>query len=346
MSPRKLIGRSIAMEELRQQLRDVAASELTVLLLGETGTGKGVAAELLHAWGPRREQAFVPVNCGALHENLIDSELFGHEQGAFTGAVRERKGKFQGADGGTLFLDEIGDLALASQARLLRVLQERCIERVGGTRAIPVDVRVVAATHQDLERGVGDGTFRENLFYRLSVFPIRVPSLRDRREDIPELARHFLARHFLDQAAVGRGSGSAPIQSRTGTGSDGRMPQVTDEAMARLLAYEWPGNVRQLEHVLQRAAVLARGAPIGPEHLDGVPAPRAIGNTAIPAPGAPTILPLAEYERRYLVRVLEHTNGVIHGQRGAALLLGMKPTTLRSRLERLGIDRKGRALHG
>ena len=310
------------MEELRQQLRDVAASQLTVLLLGETGTGKGVAAELLHAWSRRSERPFVPVNCGALQDNLVDSELFGHEQGAFTGAVRRREGKFQVADRGTLFLDEIGDLALASQTRLLRVLQERTIERVGGTQSIPVDVRVVAATHRDLEHRVGEGTFREDLFYRLSVFPVRVPSLRERREDIPELAQHFLA-----QAAASLGEAAS---------------SVTDEAMARLLAYDWPGNVRQLEHVLQRAVVLARGGPIGAEHLDGVPAVPA-GHAAAPAgPGALTIVPLAEYERRYLVRVLEHTHGVIHGQRGAALLLGLKPTTLRSRMEKLGIAGAGR----
>ena len=323
MSARKLIGGSVAMAELRQELRDAAASDLTVLLLGETGTGKGVAAELLHAWSRRRERPFVPVNCGALQDNLVDSELFGHEQGAFTGAVRRREGKFQVADRGTLFLDEIGDLALASQTRLLRVLQERCIERVGGTQSVPVDVRVVAATHRDLERGVGEGTFREDLFYRLSVFPVRVPSLRERREDIPELVQHFLA-----LAAAGAGAAA---------------PSVTDEAMARLLAYGWPGNVRQLEHVLQRAVVLARGEPIGTAHLDGVPAvPGGDAGAAQAGPGAPTILPLAEYERRYLVRVLEHTNGVIHGQRGAALLLGLKPTTLRSRMEKLGIAGAGR----
>ena len=321
MTARKLIGGSSGLAELRQQLRDVAASQLTVLLLGETGTGKGVAAELLHAWSRRRERPFVPVNCGALQDNLVDSELFGHEQGAFTGAVRRREGKFQAADRGTLFLDEIGDLALASQTRLLRVLQERCIERVGGTRTIPVDVRIVAATHRDLERGVGDGTFREDLFYRLSVFPVRVPSLRERREDIPELAQHFLA-----QAAAG---------------AEQTPPRIAEEALARLLAYDWPGNVRQLEHVLQRAVVLARGGSIGTEHLDGVP-DLPVEHAAAPAgPGAPTILPLAEYERRYLVRVLEHTKGVIHGQKGAALLLGLKPTTLRSRMEKLGIAGAG-----
>ena len=322
MTARQLIGRSAAMEELRHHLRDVAASQLTVLLLGETGTGKGVAAELLHAWSRRRERPFVPVNCGALQDNLVDSELFGHEQGAFTGAVRRREGKFQVADRGTLFLDEIGDLALPSQTRLLRVLQERTIERVGGTQSIPVDVRVVAATHRDLERGVGEGTFREDLFYRLSVFPVRVPSLRERREDIPELVQHFLA---LAAASLGAAASS-----------------VTDEAMARLLAYGWPGNVRQLEHVLQRAVVLARDGAVGPVHLDGVPDVPGSHPGLVTGPDAPTIVPLAEYERRYLVRVLEHTNGVIHGQRGAALLLGLKPTTLRSRMEKLGISGAGR----
>jgi transcriptional regulator with GAF, ATPase, and Fis domain len=277
-----------------------------------------------------------------LPESLVDSELFGHEKGAFTGAVTRKSGKIERAQGGTLFLDEIGDLPLATQARLLHVLQERHIERVGGVQALPVDVRVVAATHRDLEGMVAQGSFRADLFYRLHVFPIRVPSLRERPEDLPLLALHF-ARRCAE--ALGY---PAPV--------------LGEEVLARLRERTWPGNVRELEHVLQRAVVRAQGGLLRPEHLveerpapavppveapPVVPATSPVEETAL-LPGAQdtpllpegeegAILPLAEYERRYLARVLAHTRGVIHGQRGAAVLLGMKPTTLRSRLTKLGL---------
>jgi transcriptional regulator with GAF, ATPase, and Fis domain len=284
-----------------------------------------------------------------LPESLVDSELFGHEKGAFTGAVTRKPGKIERAQGGTLFLDEIGDLPLATQARLLHVLQERHIERVGGVQALPVDVRVVAATHRDLEGMVAQGSFRADLFYRLHVFPIRVPSLRERPEDLPLLALHFARRCA---AALGYPT-----------------PALGEEVLARLQARCWPGNVRELEHVLQRAVVRAQGGPLRPEHLveerpapavppveawpvlasspvaESVVRPEAeegafrpdVQAAPLPEGEESAILPLAEFERRYLARVLAHTRGVIHGQRGAAVLLGMKPTTLRSRLEKLGL---------
>ena len=295
------------------QLQEVAPTELTVLLLGETGTGKGVAARALHQWSSRPHQPFVHLDCSSLPPSLLDSELFGHEKGAFTGASLQRKGRIEQAQGGTLFLDEIGELPLEAQARLLRLLQDRLIERVGGTQPLHLDVRVIAATHRDLSQAVKEGTFRQDLYYRLNVFPVCMPSLRERQEDIPLLAEHFL-RQMARQL-------QQPVCSLSPAG------------LQALQAHIWPGNVRELEHLLQRAVVLARGGEILPEHL-GLEVP-----AIVPAlPVAPlTILPLAEYERRYLAQVLEHTAGVIHGQRGAARLLGLKPTTLRSRLEKLGL---------
>ena len=317
MREAELIGQSAGMRRVKQQLGEVADSELTVLLQGETGTGKGVAAQLVHQWSRRRDGPLVPVNCGALQEGLVDSELFGHERGAFTGAIARKLGTCELAHTGTLFLDEIGDLPLASQTRLLRVLQDRCIERVGGTRTIPLDVRVVAATHRDLAQAVQEGSFRQDLYYRLRVFPVWIPPLRARREDIPLLARHFVGQFAAQQK-------QAP-------------PGISAASLAGLQEYDWPGNVRELEHVLQRAVVLARRGEIGPEHLEVEPVGESVGTAAEGLQEGFAIVPLEEYERRYLVRVLAHTNGVIHGDKGAALLLGMKPTTLRSRLEKLGV---------
>ena len=307
------IGSSSAWKQVETQLQEAGPTALNVLLLGETGTGKSRVAQRLHQLSPRREGPLVSVNCGALPESLVDSELFGHEKGAFTGAVNRKPGKVERAQGGTLFLDEIGDLPVATQARLLHVLQERCIERVGGVRSLPVDVRVIAATHRDLEEMVADGAFRADLFYRLHVFPIRLPSLRERPEDIPRLALYFARRCAADLGYP------APV--------------LGQPVLTRLQELSWPGNVRELEHVMQRAVVRSHGRPLRPEHLilerPKTPEMPTAENTAI--------LPLAEFERRYLQRVLAHTRGVIHGRQGAAVLLGMKPTTLRSRLEKLGL---------
>lgn len=317
------IGESAALHEVKKQLQEVAATELTVLILGETGTGKGLAAQVLHSFSARRDGPFIHVNCGALQEGLVDSELFGHEKGSFTGAISRKMGKFELANGGTIFLDEIGDLPLEAQTRLLRVLQEHCIERVGGTQTIPIDVRVVAATNRDLEAARRAESFRPDLYYRLNVFPVRLPPLRERKEDIPQLSRTFVTRF------------AAHLNQK-------HAPLVTEGSMQLLLAYDWPGNVRELEHILQRAVILANlggRTTILPEHLGMEP----LGNREERAPKEEqdfAVLPLEEYERRYLVQVLDLTSGVIHGPQGAASLLKMKPTTLRSRLEKLGIKRR------
>ena len=314
----EFVGESRAMKEVLQQVQEVAWTDLTVLVLGETGTGKGLAARQIHELSERSGGPFIHVNCGSLQEGLVDSELFGHERGAFTGAVSRRLGKFELAQGGTIFLDEIGDLPLESQTRLLKVLQDRTIERVGGTLTIAVDVRVIAATNRDLGEEVRQQRYRADLYYRLNVFPIRIPPLRERREDTTALAIHFIeafAAH-LNQSA----------------------PRLAEGAAASLLSYDWPGNVRELEHTLQRAVILSQDGTIGADQLGVANVPE----VAVAQDEGP-ILPLEEYERRYFRKVLQHTGGVIHGSGGAAKLLGMKPTTLRSRLEKLGMrNRKTR----
>ena len=310
----EFIGESKSLGEVRRQVREVAWTDLTVLVLGETGTGKGLAARAIHDSSERRDQPFIHVNCGALQEGLVDSELFGHERGAFTGAITRKLGKFELADKGTIFLDEIGDLPLEAQTRLLRVLQDRCIERVGGTHTLSIDVRVIAATNRDLVGSVRAETYRADLYYRLNVFPIRIPALRERREDTPLLAGHFVKRFaaHLNQIA----------------------PCIGQDAMRMLMSYDWPGNVRELEHVLQRAVILAKEQEIKPGHI-GIGPPTAVAH--IEGLDHTEFLPLQEHEKRYLVKVLEFTGGVIHGKRGAAELLNINPTTLRSRLQKLGL---------
>ena len=308
----RFVGESRVLREVEAIIKRVAQADATVLILGETGTGKGIAARMVHEMSPRREGMFIQVNCGALQEGLVDSELFGHERGAFTGAVTKRLGKFELADGGSIFLDEIGDLPPASQTKLLHVLQEFVVERVGGTKRIRVDVRVIAATNRDLNEAIARGTFRSDLYYRLNTFPINMPPLRDRRGDLPQLARHFVqlfAEHL-----------------------NRKPPQITDEAMAHLLSYDWPGNVRELEHIMERAVILVDGSRILPEHTSLSASGAGGGNVHEDA-----ILPIDEYERRYFARVLKHTAGVIQGKHGAAVLLGMHPNTLRSRLAKLGV---------
>lgn len=309
----EFIGGSSALEDVRRQIREVAWTDLTVLVLGETGTGKGLAARAIHEFSERSKRPFIHVNCGALQEGLVDSELFGHEKGAFTGAIARKLGKFELAEGGTIFLDEIGDLPPESQTRLLHVLQDRTIQRVGGTQSLSLDVRVIAATNRELSQAVREGAYRADLYYRLNVFPIRLPPLRERKDDIPALSAHF-AQEFAAHLSC-----SQPI--------------VDDEAIAALMEHEWPGNVRELEHTIQRAVIQARGGLIRPADFG-----MAQVSDGSPAHGAGTeILPLEEYERRYIAQVLRRTGGVIHGDKGAARLLGMKPTTLRSRIEKLGL---------
>ncbi|MGE5230639.1 MAG: sigma 54-interacting transcriptional regulator [Deltaproteobacteria bacterium] len=309
-----IVGESAALRNLLNDIRQVAVTDSTVLLLGETGTGKELIARAIHQLSPRKERPLIKVNCGAIAPGLVESELFGHEKGAFTGALQRRVGRFELANNGTLFLDEIGELPPESQTRLLRVLQEQEFERVGGTQQIRVDVRLIAATNRDLEAEVAAGRFRADLFYRLNVFPARVPPLRERKDDIPHLVKHFVAHQ----------------QRRLGKPMEG----VSREGMERLKRYSWPGNIRELQNVIERACVLAAGPVLSvPEGLTESP-----GGPA----HADKILTLAEAEKRHIRRALDATGGTIHGAGGAAAILGINPNTLRSRMEKLGLRQQRR----
>ncbi len=325
-----VVGRSTAMRRVFDQVRLVAKWNTTVLIRGETGTGKELIANAIHYNSPRARGAYVKLNCAALPENLLESELFGHEKGAFTGAVGARKGRFEQADGGTLFLDEIGDISPAFQAKLLRVLQEGEFERVGGGRTLKVDVRIIAATHRDLESAVEAGDFREDLFYRLSVMPLYLPPLRERLEDIPDIARHLLAK-------IGN------VQ--------GRKLAIQDAALRRLANHDWPGNVRELENCLERAAILTEEGAIDPDLIRfvqkrerGGPKVSAGGTVnPLPAPAMPTAaapLDLADPaldERSRVVAALEQAGWV---QARAARLLGITPRQIAYRIQTLNIEVK------
>jgi formate hydrogenlyase transcriptional activator len=303
-----LIGNSLAFGEVTAAIAMVAPVDSTVLLLGETGTGKDLIARAIHDAGPRRHQRFVAVNCAAIPVSLLESELFGHERGAFTGAVSQTVGRFQAADRGTLFLDEVGDLPLELQPKLLRALQERQVERLGsGGHATSVDVRVIAATNQDLEEMVQQRAFRADLFYRLNVFPIGVPPLRERAEDIPLLIVHFV-RQFAERY-------------------DKKVEEVPDEVIATLKHYSWPGNVRELQNVIERAVVATTGSTLRLPELE-----RRIDRAAA------TSRTLAQVERDHIVATLQATNWVLDGWNGAAARLGLSRTTLISRMQRLGIS--------
>jgi formate hydrogenlyase transcriptional activator len=308
----EIVGRSRAMRALLRKLDQVVPTDTTVLLLGETGTGKELLARYVHARSRRRARALIRVNCGAIAPGLVESELFGHERGAFTGASRRRIGRFELAHEGTLFLDEIGDIPPEVQVKLLRVLQEGELERVGGGSPIRVDARIVAATNRDLDAEVAAGRFRADLYYRLSVLPLRIPPLRERPEDVPLLVEHFLGTF--------RGKLGKPLA------------RVSPDSLDRLCRYPWPGNVRELRNVLERACVLARSEVVElVEPLRAHP----------PGPDAPALRTLREIEREHVLRVLGSTHGVIQGPRGAAAILGLHPNTLRSRMERLGILHAG-----
>jgi PAS domain S-box-containing protein len=308
----EIVGTSEPMQAVYDAIERVAETGTTVLITGETGTGKELVARALHNRSGRADQVFVKVNCAALSSDLIESELFGHERGAFTGATAQREGRFELADGGTLLLDEIGELPLDTQAKLLRALQHQEFERVGGSETMTVDTRILAATNRDLEAEVEAGRFRSDLFYRLNIFPIELPPLRERPGDIPLLAKHFCDRFCR----------------RAGT----EVTHMSDEAMAALRAYDWPGNVRELANIMERAVILTPDDQIRAEHLS-------IADDAAPAPeegdGFPT---LDEAQRRHIADALARTDGVVGGEEGAAQLLGMKRTTLLSRMDRLGID--------
>jgi formate hydrogenlyase transcriptional activator len=328
----KIVGHSRALAEVLDKVRLVAETDSSVLILGETGTGKELFARAIHSSSPRKDRPLIKVNCSALPTGLIESELFGHEKGAFTGATEKRIGRFELANSGTIFLDEIGEVSGEVQLKLLRVLQEREFERLGGRETIRVDVRVIAATNRDLQRAVAEGSLRQDLYYRLSVFPLQVPPLRERPEDIPLLVHYFVGRHA---ARIGR-----------------RISRVPKATMERLVAYPWPGNVRELENVIERAVILSAGPDleVAAEALSA-PVERADDSDAARQPDEPrqvrasvrspidSPLTLEEIDRTHIVEVLQRTGWKIDGADGAARLLKLHPSTLRSRIKKLGIRR-------
>ena len=325
----EIVGNSPALLEVLQQVERVAATDATVLILGETGTGKELIARGIHNHSPRRTRPLVKVNCGSISAGLVESELFGHVKGAFTGAIERRVGRFELADGGTLFLDEVGELPLETQVKLLRVLQEGEFEPVGSSKTIKVDVRIIAATNRHLEAEVATGKFRADLFYRLNVLPIHNPSLRERRADIAPLAMFFLSR----------------FARKFGRKIDG----VTQDTMTMLENYAWPGNVRELQNIIERGVVLASGSVLTLDHI-WMPVNSASTLTAAAAQSSVTIVPrasaissnsLEDVERQHILEVLTQTNWVIEGERGAAKILNLHPNTLRSRLKKLHIQRPG-----
>jgi hydrogenase-4 transcriptional activator len=321
VSEERLIGGDTGLAAVMSRARLVARSNVPVLLFGETGTGKEIIARALHEHSTFRAGPFRRVNCGAISPELIDSELFGHEQGAFTGAVSRRKGWFEQADGGTLFLDEVGELSLAAQVRLLRVVQEGEVVRVGGERPIHVNVRIVAATHRDLPAMVETQTFREDLYYRLSVFPIVIPPLRDRPTDIRAFAEYFAER------AANR-FGLRPLA-------------VTEDDVRVLMEYRWPGNVREMAAVMDRAVLIGQGRSLAVSAALGSPSPSPTAAARAPQQddqNAAPIEPLDTIIRRHIESALRHTRGRVEGRHGAARLLKINPHTLRARMRKLKID--------
>jgi len=319
-----IIGESPGLRKVMHQIQLVAPTDAAVLLTGESGTGKELVARAIHDHSPRKGRALIKVNCSAVPDSLFESEFFGHVKGAFTGALKDKPGRFELADGGTLFLDEIGDVPLAMQAKLLRVLQEQELERIGDTCTRKVNVRVIAATNSDLKKEVDAGRFRQDLFYRLSVFPIEIPPLRERREDIPLLATHFMKQ-------------SARRMNRP-------TPRVTPATMSQLTAYDWPGNVRELQNAVERAVILSQRDLLRFELAGSkaVDTPRAFTGT-LSKPGVLTRDELKRQERESIATALKQTGGKVFGPGGAAELLGMKPTTLASRITALGLNRKAGA---
>lgn len=317
LSGDEIIGANFGLKETMEKVRQVAQLGSPVLLLGETGTGKDVIANAIHHTSPRGSGPFVNVNCGAIPETLIDSELFGHEKGAFTGAISQKRGRFERADKGTIFLDEIAELPLQSQVRLLHVLQNKTIERVGGTKTITLDIRIIAATNQDLEAKVKSGEFREDLWFRLNVFPVYIPPLRERKADISALLQHFIT-----------------LKAKELKFHD--IPSIVPGTMDALMEYSWPGNVRELQNVVERALILNRNGPVNFDHLNlssGQPGrfkkhDHATGN----------LKRLDDVISFHIRRVLEETKGKIHGTGGAADILGINASTLRNRMNKLGIE--------
>jgi formate hydrogenlyase transcriptional activator len=310
----EIVGQDSALRQVLKQVETVAPTDSTVLIRGETGTGKELVARAIHHLSARRERTFVKVNCAAIPMGLLESELFGHEKGAFTGAIAQKIGRFELAHQGTLFLDEVGDIPLELQPKLLRILQEQEFERLGSPRTIQVNVRLVAATNRDLQQMVADGEFRMDLYYRLNVFPLALPPLRERREDIPRLVRHFV--HKFAQR-MGR-----------------QIETIPTEVLTALKSYSWPGNIRELENLIERAVILSPGpvlqVPLG-EVQGGGQLEKALGDTVAGT--------LVEAERKHILRVLRESNWVLGGPTGAAARLGMKRSTLHWKMKKLGIAR-------
>jgi formate hydrogenlyase transcriptional activator len=304
----EIVGRSTALKQVLGQAVTVAPTDATALILGETGTGKELIARAIHRLSLRKDRPFITLNCAAIPTGLLESELFGYERGAFTGALGQKIGRFEMAHGGTLFLDEVGDIPLDLQPKLLRALQEKTFERLGGTRTIPIDVRLVAATNRNLTQMMGDKLFRSDLYYRLKVFPITLPPLRDRPEDIPALAEYFMRKYTREMSR--------------------QVEMIPSNTMQELAGWSWPGNVRELENFIERSVILSPGstlrAPLAELRTDAVE----------PAGGT-----LADMEREYIIRVLKETGGVI---RAASTRLGVPRTTLNAKMQKLGIHRMDR----
>jgi formate hydrogenlyase transcriptional activator len=304
-----IVGKSAALRKVLDQVAIVAPTGSTVLLHGETGTGKELVARAIHNLSPRRERTFVRLNCAAIPSGLVESELFGHEKGAFTGALMQKRGRFELADRGSLFLDEIGDISLELQPKLLRALQEREFERLGSTKTIHVDVRLIAATHRDLQSMIRNNQFREDLFYRLNVFPIEIPPLRERREDIPLLVHYFVLCHARQMQK--------------------RIKSVPKQAMEALVSADWPGNIRELENFIERCVIFTRG--------DELNVPRAELRRSVVSAAST----FEEAERQVIIQALRSASGRIAGKGGAAERLGLKRTTLQNKMYKLNISRAG-----
>jgi transcriptional regulator with GAF, ATPase, and Fis domain len=315
----EIVGANFGLKQVMDMVHQVSPLSSPVLLRGETGTGKEVIAMAIHNFSTRRKGSFIKVNCGAIPESLMDSELFGHEKGSFTGALSQKRGRFERAHGGTIFLDEIGELTPGAQVRLLRVLQDKEIERVGGTESIPVDIRVIAATHRNLEVMLHEGKFREDLYFRLRVFPIVIPPLRERRPDIPVLVQHFIMKKVREMGLA-------------------EVPSLGSDAIDKLMNYDWPGNVRELQNTVERSLILCKGRPLVFDDLGGI-----ADNTIVTTP-----MMSAEDSRgldecvsnlvsQRIMAALQTTNGRVGGEKGAAKLLKMHPATLRSKMRKMGI---------
>lgn len=312
----EIIGRSPELLQTLRLISRVAPTSSTVLVLGETGTGKELVARAIHNQSSRKAKTMIKVNCATLPANLIESELFGHERGSFTGAVDRRIGKFELAHQSTLFLDEIGEMPLELQVKLLRALQEKEIERIGGRTTIHVDVRIIAATNRDLEKEVEEGRFRADLYYRLNIFPIGLTPLRNRRDDIPLLANHFLQK----------------LAKKTGT----RVTTISNQALEQTMTYDWPGNIRELEHVIERSLLLTDENVLRQLYL---PARRQKDCLSKRSESEFNVRTIEENEREHIINVLKHCKGRVAGYKGAAKFLGIPPSTLTSKLKRLGIEK-------